>query len=155
MNPGKHSFWASCALVGAFSLLAGCGGGVDPFVEADKDSDGKLSKPELGRVLLNAVYSAGDANGDSRITWEEWKTVDPKAKPTEFALRDADRDGAVTPAELKAYSDSRKSFDKLFASIDKSGDGFVDRTEAKDFHTAMMAAEGETEMEKLINYSRQ
>jgi Ca2+-binding EF-hand superfamily protein len=155
MNMRIYQSLTRWALLGGVAILAGCGGGADPFAEADKDGDGKLSKPELGRVLLNAVYSAGDANGDSRITWEEWKTVDPQAKKSDFDLRDGDRDGAVTPAELKAYSDSKKSFDKLFASIDKSGDGFVDRTEAKDFHSAMMAAEGETEMEKLINYSRQ
>ena len=155
MHSGILPICARCALVGGFAILAGCGGAVDPFAEADKDGDGKLSKPELGRVLLNAVYSAGDADGDSRITWEEWKTVDPQATRNDFSLRDSDRDGSVTPAELKAYSDSKKSFDKLFASIDKSGDGFVDRAEAKEFHTAMMAAEGDTEMEKLINYSRQ
>ena len=155
MNSGLFSFGARWALVAGVAVLAGCGGGTDPFVEADKDGDGKLSKPELGRVLLNAVYSAADADGDARITWEEWKAVEPKAKQADFNLRDTDRDGAVTPAELKAFSDSRKSFDKLFASIDKGGDGFVDRAEAKEFHAALMAAEGETEMEKLINYSRQ
>jgi Ca2+-binding EF-hand superfamily protein len=155
MQFGNHSFWARFALAGSLAILVGCSGSVDPFAEADKDGDGKLSKQELGRVLLNAVYSAGDADGDARITWEEWKAVDPQAKPGDFALRDADRDGAVTPAELKAYSESKKSFDKLFASIDKNSDGFVDRIEAKEFHAAMMAAEGETEMEKLINYSRQ
>lgn len=142
-------------MLAGVAVFAGCSGGPDPFAEADKDGDGKLSKPELGRVLLNAVYSAGDANGDSRITMEEWKMVDPEAKKSDFELRDSNNDGAVTPAELKAYSDSKKSFDKLFASIDKGGDGFVDRAEAKEFHAAMSAAKGETEMEKLINYSRQ
>jgi Ca2+-binding EF-hand superfamily protein len=155
MQKPSHRFWTRLALAGTLAIAAGCTSGPDAFTEADKDRDGKLSKPELGRVLLNAVYAAGDANGDSHITWEEWQAVDPKAKREDFALRDANGDGAVTPPELKAYSQGKKSFDKLFASIDKSGDGLVDRPEAKEFHTAMMAAQGETEMEKLLNYSRQ
>jgi Ca2+-binding EF-hand superfamily protein len=155
MEQRNQRFWTRLALAGGLAVLASCSGGGDPFAQADKDSDGKLSKPELGSVLLIAVFAAGDADGDSRITWDEWKNVDPQAKPGEFALRDRNSDGAVTADELKAYSDSKKSFDKLFASMDKSGDGFVDRAEAKEFHHAMMAAEGETEMEKLFNYSRQ
>jgi EF hand len=146
--------WWRLALFGAAVMLPSCASGPDAFKEADRDGDGKLSRQELANVFLNAVYSAGDADGDSKITFKEWTTVDPKADKAAFALRDKDGDGAVTPAELKSYAEGKKSFDKLFQAIDTSKDGFVQRDEAKVFHENLSKTEGETEIEKLINYSK-
>ena len=153
-NPSLQT-WRQLALLGAIAAITSCAQQQDAFTQADKDKDGKLSKPELGLVLLNAIYTAGDENGDSKITFEEWTKVDPKADKAGFALRDKDGDGAVTPAELKAYADGKKSFDKLFKSIDTSKDGFVQQEEAKVFHEKLSQTEGKTDLEKLINYSQQ
>jgi len=53
------------------------GGGADRFKQADANGDGKLSKEEFSAVCKN--------NADAR-----------------FAAADADKDGFLTPAELKA-----------------------------------------------------
>lgn len=147
--------WPRLALLGLGAMLVACGSGPDAFSQADRDHDGKLSKQELGLTLLNAVFAAGDENGDAKITWEEWLKVDPKAAKKEFQVRDSNNDGAVTPAELKSYAEGRKAFDDLFADIDKNRDGFADQAELKEFHEQVMKAEGKTDLEKLINHTRQ
>jgi Ca2+-binding EF-hand superfamily protein len=126
-------------------VFAGCK--KDAFSKADLDCNGILSKQETSLVLLESIYSASDANGDARITFVEWKTVNPDAKKSLFEKRDLDRDGAVTPEELKAYSKREDSFEKLYAAMDLNSDGSIDRNEAKLFHEKIAAAESATNIQ--------
>ncbi len=67
--------------VTVFALtFAGCK--KDAFSKTDLDRIGTLSKQETSLVLLESIYSLSDANGDARITFIEWKTVNPDAKTT-------------------------------------------------------------------------
>lgn len=155
MQSNHTKCWSRLALVCAAAAFTSCASQPDAFKQADRDSDGKLSRQELGLVFLTAIYTTGDQNGDAKITFEEWVQVDPKADKAGFGLRDKDGDGAVTPAELKAYAEGKKSFDALFLAIDTSKDGFVQRDEAVAFHAKLSQTEGKSDLEKLINYSKQ
>jgi Ca2+-binding EF-hand superfamily protein len=132
-------------------LVTLCGCAADRFKEVDRDKSGVLSKSEVGLALLDSVFAFSDGDGDARITFAEWKAANPEAKQELFAKRDEDKDGAVTPEELKAYANRVGSFDKLFATIDTSGDTQIDRTEARAFREKLEAAAAAAETAKKQN----
>ncbi len=139
------------AALGFAAMLFGCTTGTDSFKDADTDQDDKLSKKELGFALLEAVFASADANGDGRVTFEEWKIVNPGADAARFAEYDSNHDGTISPGELLAFTEKKKSFDKLFTQIDTSGDGAVDREEAKEYYEWLQSQDGATNIEKLSN----
>jgi Ca2+-binding EF-hand superfamily protein len=153
ISQGSASYLPRLAACAAVLALASCG--PDHFEVADLDGDGFLSKEEFGLALLEDIFATADADGDARITWEEWLAVDPEAQRAQFDQRDLDGDGAVTPEELKSFAGKRESFEHLFASIDTDGDGKIDRAEIKDFYQKLSGAEGQSDIEKLLNISRQ
>lgn len=136
------------AAVAALSLAGGCSSAHN-FARADVDKDGKLSKDEMEKVLLSAVFEAGDVNDDSKIDLAEYRTVDPEYPEARFKARDINHDGSVTPQELLEYADRTDSLDDLIAMMDTDNDGYVTPTEAKAFNKLLQAQDGENELQKL------
>jgi Ca2+-binding EF-hand superfamily protein len=121
---------AAAVLVGACATTAPPTGG--PNLE-DTNKDGKLDRNEFRNGLVNGRFSQLDINRDGRVTFQEWRVVDPTlARPT-FDSRDADRDGAVSHAEAHASARRLGTTDTLFHLLDTNGDGFIDQTEAVDY----------------------
>lgn len=141
--------------VAAMLGISGCSSTTPAFQQADTDRDGVLSKAEFSLVLLEATFAAADANGDAKITWDEWKAADPSAVKSKFTACDANKDGVVTPAELRQWTEANKAFDQIFTAIDTDGDGKISQPEAKAFHQELMKAEGASDVEKLLNFARQ
>ena len=152
-------FWkgvAGVAVVSGLGFLGACSdaGSGDLFALADQNKDGGLDREELSTYLLEAVYVSGDANGDGKITLEEWQVVNPKVEKARFYSHDLDKDGAVSPAEMKESTRKKGSFDKLFKAMDTDGSGKVDRAEAKAFYAELQKAEGTNDLQKLSNMMR-
>lgn len=146
MKLSTFSFLLSSAVTAA--ALTGCATRSN-FDIADDDGSGALSYAEVERALLTGIFDKGDPNGDGKISWEEVKAVAPSYPRSRFDERDADGDGAVSPAELDAYAESHDSFAALIKSMDSNGDGEIDRAEAEAFNARLMAAPGDSTLEKL------
>lgn len=73
------------------------------FDRADKDNDGKILMAELLQPRRKA-YGKLDANGDGRLSFEEWahSTVD------KFKGADGDRNGLLTRAEYATTAPKRR-----------------------------------------------
>jgi Ca2+-binding EF-hand superfamily protein len=136
------------AAVAALSLAGGCSSAHN-FARADVDKDGKLSKDEMEKVLLSAVFESGDIDEDGQITLAEYRTVDPKYPTARFKARDIDGNGSVTPQELLEYAHRNDSLDDLIAIMDTDNDGYVTPAEAKAFNALLQAQEGENDLQKL------
>ena len=136
------------AAVAALSLAGGCSSAHN-FARADVNKDGKLSKDEMEKVLLSAVFEAGDVNDDSKITLTEYRSVDPKYPTSRFKARDINSDGSVTPQELLEYADRTNSLDDLIAMMDTDKDGYVTPAEAKAFNKLLQEQEGDNDLQKL------
>lgn len=75
------------------------------FSKLDADRSGQLSLPEFAKMASappppnpNAVLGPGDLNRDGQITLVEFRT----SKLVNFDRMDADKDGIVSVAEMKA-----------------------------------------------------
>jgi Ca2+-binding EF-hand superfamily protein len=75
------------------------------FAQLDTDRNGQLSQAEFGKMAVtpappNAARIIGpsDLNRDGSVTLVEFRT----AKLANFDRMDADKDGVVSPAEMKA-----------------------------------------------------
>jgi len=49
------------------------------------------------------AFKKADANGDGKLSLDEFKTLVKKDAEVKFAAADTDKDGFVTPAEFKAW----------------------------------------------------
>jgi hypothetical protein len=75
------------------------------FAALDADHNGQLTAQEFARLEIPApeitsapLFAQGDLNHDGQVTLVEYRT----AKLANFDRMDADKDGIVTPAEMKA-----------------------------------------------------
>lgn len=143
---------AGLALVGAWTISSCAPQGKRAFDHADANDDNQLSVAEVEIALAEAIFLAGDANGDGVVTFEEWKLIYPKADPKKNAAHNTDGQPGLTLAETTVALEKNGAFEKLMAKIDTDGDGVVSKNEAGAFYDAFQAAEGETDLEKLESY---
>ena len=75
------------------------------FTQLDTDRNGQLSQAEFGKMSVSPaqpnaarVIGPADLNRDGSVTLVEYRT----AKLANFDRMDADKDGVVSPAEMKA-----------------------------------------------------
>lgn len=91
------------------------------IVACDADADGRTSRSELDRCLERSLPEA--VGYLDYAAWQQKWLGDQGALPSPFEV-DRDGDNRVTPDELQAQ------FAKLFARLDRNGDGAVTRAEA-------------------------
>jgi Ca2+-binding EF-hand superfamily protein len=89
----------------ASSMLAAHERNVALFQELDKDKNGQLTPAEFGNLPMNVnqpnaapVLAQTDTNRDGQITMIEYRA----GKLTSFDRMDADKDGIVSVAEMRA-----------------------------------------------------
>ncbi|MEZ5429577.1 MAG: EF-hand domain-containing protein [Verrucomicrobiales bacterium] len=128
-------------------LSSACKTSTDNYSVADRDHDGKLSKSEVKKALMTAIY----ANGRSQRRWKnllfEYATVDPDYPKARFNERDLNGDGYVTPQELDRFSEKLHGFDHLVEAFDADGDGCINRKEAAIFNAHLQKAEGDNALQ--------
>jgi Ca2+-binding EF-hand superfamily protein len=112
----------------------------DLFLQADQNSDGKLSLEEVNRLGLPRLFDRFDLNADGQVTLEEAREVDPSFDEKAFKERDLNHDGKVTYSEHEKVALSKGGLKKQFGGVDTNGDGFIDKSEA-DAHVAKMEAQ--------------
>jgi len=106
----------------------------DRFAIADTNRDGKLSYNEVSDYYVVQVFTARDTNMDGKITKPEWnREAMSKEDARAFALRDANKDGAVALAEAEAYARKNGVFRASAKEADMNHDGFVSREEARAY----------------------
>jgi hypothetical protein len=118
------------------------------FEHADANDDNQLSVKEVDAALAETVHTAGDANQDGIVTYEEWKLVFPKADKKAFDKHDTDGSG-LTLEETIVTVDQDGTFDELIEKIDTNSDGIVDETEAGLFYDKYQTVEGDNDVMKL------
>lgn len=104
------------------------------FAKKDSNSDGRLTTDELPRMPAEA-FAKLDANGDGGLTADEFKPFGRHGKrghhgKGKFGKRffeqvDANSDGVITKAEMRASADAH------FKRMDRDGNGKVTLEEAR------------------------
>lgn len=104
------------------------------FKEADKDSDGALSKPEVENAKmpgLSAHFDKADANQDGKISKDELHSSRRRMHDqlaARFKAADKDGDGALTKSE--AENAKLERLVQHFDQIDSNKDGKIEPEEA-------------------------
>ena len=138
MNNGKklNSILVACSLV-FWALPAAFAGpdGDKHFKMMDTDGDGKISRAEHAAVAKQ-MFDQCDANHDGIVTAAEMDAAtarkgetpakDDKTAAEKIQMIDQNGDGQLTTAEHAAGSE------KMFAKMDKDGDGFLSKAECND-----------------------
>lgn len=119
----------------------------DNFDRVDEDGDGQLSLRELENALAESLFTSGDLNGDGVVTFAEWKEVLPTTNQARFFKYAPD--GKMTLEQARQAVDEGGVFDSLLGSIDTNNNGIVDKEEARIFHDAMEAADGDNDVQRL------
>lgn len=114
------------------ALLTGCDGRKN-FDDADTNDDGKVSKSEFKRYVLERVYADHDHNGDKQVTLKEWKRKNRNEDESKFSNADKNGDKVVTPEELKSLYYGYGTLDQLFRKIDANRDGYLSFEEITEF----------------------
>lgn len=115
---------------------------------ADANDDMKVGPKEFELYMLEAVFAEADADGNSKVTFDEWKAANPNADPDKFLVPDTDGDKMVSPKEAKTHFEKQGTWADLFDKIDTDNDGFITSAEAVAFHDKMAAQSG-TPVQKL------
>ena len=122
------------------------------FMHADTNKDGIITRDEL-LAGVDARFAKFDANKDGKITAEErpgrgrmggrHMRGDDAPHPPQGAPMahrgppaDTNNDGVITRDEQRAQAL------KIFGSVDRTGDGKIDKAERENFHEAAMAMRG-------------
>ncbi len=111
------------ATAGSLALLS-CTA-TSTFDATDTNSDGRISTPEMQRILTESVFSASDANRDGQVTLAEWRAANPSDDVSIFNDRDLNRDGVVTLEEFTKHVADNGTFDEIIAQLDPGEDGTV------------------------------
>jgi Ca2+-binding EF-hand superfamily protein len=128
-------------------LLAACTGS-SGFKLADTNDDQKVGPKEFERYMLEAVFAEADADGNSKVTFEEWKAANPDADSDKFRTPDTNGDNMVSPKEAEVHFAKEGTWNDLFDQIDTDNDGYVSSAEAVVFRDKMAAQSG-TPVQKL------
>ncbi len=116
----------------------------DGFTIADTNSDGIVDQAEFTRFMNEAIYTEMDADGNSRVTFEETTLAYPEANKERFKKADFDGDGVVTPKEAKSHFDKQGTFQDLFTKIDSDKSQGITREESRAFLRKMEKKAGTT-----------
>ena len=107
--------------------------GMVPAVSAMAQTD-----PAARIEKARAAFAATDTNKDGALSLQEWTAAGRKERG--FKMIDADRDGKLTPAELKAIADKygarrypRRPRARAVAFLLRDGAGFWRTGEQADF----------------------
>lgn len=129
----------------------------EAFSMFDNDKDGQITVVELGKVMeklgqklsrseLEKMISKIDKNGNGSINYKDFKTmmqVQLEQKSTDdeirqaFELFDKDKDGKISPIELKEVMQSLgenltdQDVKDMIAEADQNGDGYINFNEFK------------------------
>lgn len=108
----------------------------DRFVQADANKDGKISRDEMSDYQVVTLFTARDANGDKKMTLEEWNPSKDAASTKSFKERDKNKDGVVTLEEAIIYARHKKSFDAIFIEADTNKDHSLSREEVVAYYAS-------------------
>jgi Ca2+-binding EF-hand superfamily protein len=106
----------------------------DRFQQADLNRDGRLSREEVSDYLVTGVFASRDANGDKRMTREEWLAGEDPGQEKIFRERDLNRDGVVTLEEALEYGRKKGTATQLVREADKNKDGVLSREEVAAYY---------------------
>ena len=113
-------------------FLTGCDGRKN-FDDADTNDDGKVSKSEFKRYVLENVYANHDHNGDKQVTLKDCKRKNRNEDESKFSYADKNGDDVVTPEELKSLYFGYGTLDQLFRKNDANRDGDLYFEEITEF----------------------
>lgn len=105
----------------------------EKFSAADADHNGQLSREELRSVFgRHHDRPKLDTDGDGNVSLPELQKAHPDVDQSQFASYDADKDGELTPGELK------QGFrNEMFSRLDKDSNGGVSLTEMQSFRSSI------------------
>jgi len=150
LPPPPFRLGATALTLSSLLLLASCATQTS-FQTADTDQSGGISPAEFETHMLDAIFSAADANGDGVVTAAESKKANPSSDPAKFNKADRNHDGNLTPGEVKSHFARQGTMKDLFRQIDTNGDGSLDEAEVKAYYAKMQKQAGSTDLEKLSN----
>ncbi|XP_078695170.1 uncharacterized protein LOC144924094 [Branchiostoma floridae x Branchiostoma belcheri] len=111
------------SIVGVYNLIQNVGAAFPADPNLDTDGDGKLSKQEvMSAMTLEQIMLANDADADGKFSEIDILSYFSRDY---FARMDADGDGFVTFAEMRAVIDVGSFFDYC----DADGNGFLESLE--------------------------
>lgn len=85
---------------------------VEKFTKADANGDGLLSREEMHAAHKGHRMAKIDTDGDGNISLQEMQKRRPEMTQEEFTRLDADSNGQVSHAELKAAHGKRGRYDR-------------------------------------------
>jgi len=119
------------------------------FNNLDRNGDGLLTKADVRKrpdganasfpegERLKAILRRADANDDDRVTKQELEATAPQLATRGFTRLDANKDGAITEADLKKVNNISKPDQKTVREADVNGDGLWSYAELKTVATRL------------------
>ena len=101
------------------------------FRKADRNGDGKVSREEYGKLMIDEMAEYFDANGDGVVSKSEFVALGGSAES--FDRLDSRGDGLLTAEEAKSSKEVVELLTVAFVGADINGDGYVTLEEAKAY----------------------